>query len=110
MMVDITFDALLAAERRLGVASTHTLPRGRVLSRAEAVGRFPALGRQSLTGAALWHDYVTVEADRLTLAFALAADEHGAVLANHLEASTLATHGRRVAGVRATDGPTGRQI
>ena len=65
---------------------SHRLPAGRVVSRGDAAQRFPGLRRQGLTGAAVWHDYVTTESDRLTFTFALAADEHGAVLANHVEA------------------------
>jgi glycerol-3-phosphate dehydrogenase len=34
----------------------------------------------------MWHDYETVQSDRLTLAFALAAAKHGAELANYVEA------------------------
>src|SRR6188474_1455201 len=75
--------------------------RSRVVSRGSAVQRFPGLRRQGLTGAAIFHDYVTTEPDRLTFAYALAATEHGAVLANHVEAvSPLADSAgsRRVAG------------
>ena len=36
-----------------------------------------------MTAAAVWHDYVTVESDRLTFSVALAADKHGAALANY---------------------------
>src|SRR5207302_10314648 len=59
--------------------------------------------RQGLTGAAVWYDYVTSEADRLTFAWAMAAVENGAVLANHVRASAPLTDGRRVVGVRARD-------
>ena len=47
---------------------------------------FPGMRQQELTGGAQWYDYQMVENDRLTFAFAAAADAHGAVLANYVEA------------------------
>ena len=54
--------AIAASPRRIGCR------RGRVVSRGSAIQRFPGLRRQGLTGAAVWHDYVTTEPDRLTFA------------------------------------------
>jgi glycerol-3-phosphate dehydrogenase len=51
----------------------------------------------------VWHDYVTIDGDRLTLAFAKGAAQHGAVLANYTEASGPLLNGQRAAGVKARD-------
>src|SRR5215471_13091612 len=75
-------DRLVTAGRNRAVPAELRLPSGRVFSREDAIQRFPGLKRQGLIGAAVWYDYETVEADRLTLAWALAAAEHGAVVAN----------------------------
>src|SRR5260370_38085574 len=72
--------------------------------------RFTGLKRQGLTGAAVWHEYQAVEADRLTVAWAQAAAEHGAVLANHVEALSLLTDKGKVLGARARDALSGREI
>src|SRR3989454_12069080 len=45
-------DRLVAADRNIGVPSSHRLPAGRVVGRTTAVQRFPGLRRQGLTGAA----------------------------------------------------------
>ena len=106
MRAGFALDRLVSAGRNRGVPASHRLPGGRVVGRGSAVQRFPGLRRQGLTGAAIFHDYVTTEPDRLTFAYALAATEHGAVLANHVEAvSPLvdSAGGRRVAGVTARD-------
>ena len=68
-------------------AAAARIPAGRVVSRElrPSTG-FRGLQRHGLTGAAIWHDYVTPESDRLTFTWALAAAEHGAVLANYVEA------------------------
>ena len=85
MRAGFLLDRLVAFDRNRGVILSHQLPGGRVVAH-DALRRFPGLHRRGVTGAAVWYDYVTIEADRLTFSFAIAASQHGAVLANHLEA------------------------
>ena len=108
MRAGLLLDRIVAAGRNRGIGPSHRLPAGRVVSRATAIERYPGLRRQGLTGAAVFYDYVTVEPDRLTFAFAIAAVEHGAGLANHTEAAELLVNGRRVTGARVIDTITGR--
>jgi len=108
--VGFALDRLVASDRNLDVPVTLRLPVGRVVSQSEAIGRFPGLPRQGLIGAAVWYDYITPESDRLTFAFALAAAEHDAVLANYVEATTPILHGRRIGGVHAIDRQSGREV
>jgi glycerol-3-phosphate dehydrogenase len=110
MHAGFLLDRFVSAGRNAGVPPSHRLRAGRVVSRSTAIQRFPGLRRQGLRGAAVWYDYETTEADRLPFAWALAATEHGAVLANHVEAIAPLTDGRRVAGIRARDRETGREI
>jgi glycerol-3-phosphate dehydrogenase len=58
----------------------------------------------------VWCDYVTLEPDRLTFAWALAAHEHGAILANHVAAMSIARDTGRVAGIHAVDTLTGNAL
>jgi glycerol-3-phosphate dehydrogenase len=110
MRAGFALDRLVAFNRNRDVPETHRLRAGRVVSRDSAIHQFPGLRRQGLTGAAIWHDYVTVESDRLTFSWAQAAADQRAVLANHVEARALLLDGRRCVGVRAWDGPTGREL
>ncbi|MGH9140907.1 MAG: FAD-dependent oxidoreductase [Vicinamibacterales bacterium] len=103
MRAGFLLDRVVSADRNRGVLSSHRLAGGRVVSRSHAAQRFPGLRRQGLTGAAVFYDYVTVEPDRLAFSFALAAVEHGAVLANHVEAIAPLVDGGRVIGVTARD-------
>src|SRR5262249_1875685 len=96
-------DRLVSAGRNRDVPPPLRLPGTRVSSRAAAIERFPGLRRQGLTGALVWADYETVEADRLTFAWAQAAAEHGAILANHLRATALLSEKNRVLGAHARD-------
>jgi glycerol-3-phosphate dehydrogenase len=110
MRCGFALDRLVSAGRNRGVPAAHRLPGGRVYGRGTTVQRFPGLKRQGLTGAAVWYDYVTTEPDRLTWSWAAAAHAHGAVLANHVEATAAFKDGSRVAGVRATDVIDGRAL
>jgi glycerol-3-phosphate dehydrogenase len=103
-------DRLVAADRNADIPASHEIPAGDVLSPAEAERRFPPLAGRPMTGAAVWYDYVTTEAERLTLAWALSAAEHGAALANYVRADSLMREIMRVTGVRATDLLSGRPL
>ena len=63
-----------------------TCPAPRLVSKAATLKLFPGVRPEQLTGGAQWYDYQMVEDDRLTLAFAAAADRAGADLANYVEA------------------------
>ena len=111
MRAGFLLDRLVAADRNRGLPASHWLPAGRVISRGEAIERFPGLRRQGLTGAAVWYDYTMPEADRLTFSWAIAAHAHGAVLANYVDAvDTLSREGRDgcIGGARAVDALTGQ--
>jgi glycerol-3-phosphate dehydrogenase len=109
MRAGFLLDRLVAYDRNRHVASPHRLPAGRVVS-GDALLRFPGLHRRGVAGAAVWYDYVTTEADRLTFSFAIAAARHAAVLANHVEAVALVADGKRATGVRARDVLGGREV
>jgi len=110
MHAGFLLDRLVGAGRNRGVPPSHRLPAGRVVGRTTAIQRYPGLRRQRLTGAAVFFDYVTLEPDRLTFAFAQAAADHGAVMANHVEALEPIGDRRRVVGVRVRDRLTGSTI
>jgi glycerol-3-phosphate dehydrogenase len=100
-------DRVIGWDRNARVPAGLELPASRVVSRAQAIERFPGLRRQGLTGAAIWHDYVTTEADRLTFSWAVAAHQHGAVLANYVEAKELIAEAGKIVGVHASDRQSG---
>jgi len=110
MRAGFALDRLVGFDRNRHVPEMLRLPGGHLVSRDEAAHRFPGLRRQGLTAAAVWHDYITVESDRLTFSFALAADRHGAALANYVEAMAPLVEGKRVIGVRARDCQSGREL
>lgn len=103
MRAAFLLDRLVAYDRNDGVSAAHRLPAGEVVGRETALRRFPALRGMPLNGAAVWYDYATTDADRLTLSWALAAASHQAVLANYVEATAFRTERNGAVVTRAVD-------
>ena len=103
MRVALALNDLASADRNRGLDRAHRLPRGRVLSRAEAVRLFPPLAARPLTGGALWHDARIRSPERLTVSFVRSAAERGAAAANYVEATRIIVRDGEVAGVEAVD-------
>lgn len=110
MRAGFLLDRLVASDRNEGLPETHRMPAGRVVSRDEARRAWPDLQSMEIGTAAVWYDYVTVEADRLTFAWALGAAAHGAQLANYVEAEALTSDAGYVTGARLTDRISGESL
>jgi len=110
MRAGFLLDRLVAADRNDGLPDTHRMPPGRVVSGDEARRVWPDLQSMKFDTAAIWYDYVTVEADRLTFAWALAAATQGAQLANYVEAEALTADAGRVTGARLIDRINGEAL
>jgi glycerol-3-phosphate dehydrogenase len=96
-------DEWLARHRNDGVEPELHLPAPRLVSKAATVRLFVGVRPEGLTGGAQWYDYQMVESDRLTLAFAAAADRAGADIVNHVEAFEAVKDGDRIAGMKVRD-------
>ncbi|HZB25623.1 MAG TPA: FAD-dependent oxidoreductase, partial [Vicinamibacterales bacterium] len=96
-------DAWIGRDRNAGVEPELHLPAARLISKAATLRLFPGVRRDGLTGGAQWYDYQMVQADRLTIAFAAAADRAGADLLNYAEAVSAVREQGRVAGIRIRD-------
>jgi len=103
-------ESWLARDRNAGVEPELHLPAPRLVSKAATLRLFPGVRQENLTGAAQWYDYQMVEADRLTFAFAAAADRAGADVANYVEAMAPVKDGGRITGMTAKDVLTGETL
>ena len=104
-------DRLVSRHRNDDVPEALRLPVGRVVGSSEMPnGLGVAKNGRTVVHAAAWYDYVTTDADRLTLSWAVAAANHGTSLANYLEASELVVEGGRAIGVRAIDRQSRRSL
>jgi glycerol-3-phosphate dehydrogenase len=100
----------LARDRNSAVEPELHLPAPRLVSKAATLRLFPGVRQDKLTGGAQWYDYQMVESDRLTLAFAAAADRAGADIANYVEATAAVREGQTVKGITAKDRLTGETL
>ncbi len=103
-------DSWIGRHRNRGVEPELHLPAGRLVSKAATLRLFAGVRPEQLTGGAQWYDYQMVEGDRLTLAFAAAADRAGADLANHAEAIEVLRDDGRISGMLVRDRLTGRTV
>lgn len=97
---------LLASHRNDGVTAELHLPNGRLESAAVTKRLFPGITPEGLTGGAMWYDYQTTQAERLTWCVALAAHQAGATLVNYVEALGPASAGGGVAARDVQSGAT----
>ncbi len=95
-------DAIVGRDRNDEVDAARHLPVGRITTGEESRQLFDG-AIPDVSSGALWHDYVTVNGDRLTLSFAKAAVKHGAAVANYTEAI-----GSLRSPVKARDNLTGQ--
>src|SRR5687767_5000350 len=103
-------DSWLGRKRNQKVEPELHLPAPKLLSKAATLKLFNGINPRNLTGGAQWYDYQMVEADRITVAFAAAADRAGADLANYAEAIEAIKENGAVQGMRVRDGKDGRQF
>lgn len=84
----------LSRHRNDGVTPELHLPKTRLETPVMTTRLFPGIRPDGLTGGALWYDYQTTHAERLTWAVARAAAEAGATLANYVHAVGQPAPGR----------------
>lgn len=103
MFLGLTTYNLLSRDRNQGLSPEKTLPHCRIGSRADWLAIAPELDDPRYTGAALWHDAIAMNTERLGLGFVAAATQAGAHVANYVEVTGFLRSGRDVTGVTAID-------
>lgn len=103
-------EQLLSRGRNEGVRSDRALPPGRILSPDEAVEWFPAIRKDRLRGAALWHDAVMPEPERLLMEMLRWAVACGARALNYVEVLGLIEEEGAVAGLRAREAGSSERL
>jgi len=104
----LKIDEWIGRRRNDGVEPELHLPAARLVSKAATRALFAGVKPEALTGGAQWYDYQMIEGDRLTFAFAAAADRAGADLANYVEAIDVLKSDGRIAGMSVRDLLTSR--
>ncbi len=89
---------LLSGKRHIG--------HSRLLSRKQALRRFPMLKAEGLKAGVLYYDGQFHDA-RMALSLALTAEQHGATIINHVAVTNLIKKDGKIAGAELTDSLTG---
>ena len=100
---------LLAGSMRRG-RHAGILPRGSVLQPHATTELFPDVDQQELRGGAVWWDALITSPQRLLIEVLRWAGACGASMLNYVEATELQIHQRRVVGVGAVCGESGRAL
>ena len=80
-----------------------------LVSRKEALQRFPMLKKEGLKAGVVYYDGQFNDA-RMAVTLALTAQKHGAVVANHVEVLSLEKAGGTLCGARVRDKISGREF
>lgn len=107
LRLGFALDALLTADRNREVDDALRLPMGRVTAGGARDTGDLIDGTGPL---AVWYDYRTAHAERLTLGVAINAVRAGAVLANYVDAIEPIRAGRKIVGLTARDLVDGRPL
>jgi len=101
---------LIAFDRNQGLTGESLLPAGGALSRADCQREIPGITEEGLNGAALWHDALAINTERLLIEYVNEAARYGAVVANYTEATQISLENNEVDGVFARDILTGDEF
>ena len=103
----LLFD-LISWDRNQGAPARNRVGRSRLLSRNECLRIAPGIDPAALSGAALWHDDLITDTERMTLAFVKAGCAAGGVAANYVTVRKFSREKNRITGIEATDRLSGR--
>jgi glycerol-3-phosphate dehydrogenase len=110
MAIALALNDLIGADRNRGLRGARRLPRGGVLSRAEAAKSFGKLSIDGFNGAALWYDAFNSSPERLMVALLQAARSAGAQLANYVIVEGFLHRDAAICGVLARDTLSGNRL
>jgi glycerol-3-phosphate dehydrogenase len=110
MRIALFINDLISRDRNASPVNGHRFERGKVLSKTEFSKILPSASVLGFNGAALWHDALVMDTERLTLALINDAYNHGACVANYVKAVDLMVQKNRILGVAAEDTETDKQF
>lgn len=106
-MALIVNDALSATRNR-GVRKDRKLPPGMIISRQDALRRFPMLDSAGMQGAVVWYDGCMPDSQRLLIEVLRWSCDLGSTALNYMEGTELVRVGDVLTGVMAKDNVTGQ--
>lgn len=103
MAIGMLANDIISFNRNTGLDPQRRIPMGTTLSRDRCLQVLPSMRGEPVTGAAIWHDALALDTERLVIGMIKAASEAGAVVANYVQAKGFLMEGNRVTGITAQD-------
>ncbi|MDH5444146.1 MAG: glycerol-3-phosphate dehydrogenase/oxidase [Gammaproteobacteria bacterium] len=101
----------LTMDRNKGITDRQRhIPLTKLLNKHETLKEFPDLDQDGLTGSVIFCDGRMYNPTRLVLSFAQSADQHGACVANYVEAREPIYTDGKVSGIKAFDNISQKDI
>ena len=107
MYIALFVNDLIAWDQNHEIEKEWCLKKGKILSKESCLRYLPNIRKDGVNGAALWHDAIAVNTEKLSLHFIIKAVERGALVANYVQAEELIIQKNSVKGARAKDIMTG---
>lgn len=107
----LAVNSLLTFDRSKGLPPDKQIPMGNILSKQELIELLgEEFARTAYTGAAIWHDGMAVNSERLGIAFLHSAVEHGLDALNYCPAVGFDLKNNKISGVRVQDALHGNEF
>jgi glycerol-3-phosphate dehydrogenase len=104
-------NALISFDRSQGLPRDKQIPAGSILSKKQLIKLLgKEFDRPAVTGAAVWHDGMAVNTERLGLAFLHSGVAHGLAALNYCPVLGFCLEKNRITGVRVRDAVQGREF
>lgn len=91
MWCGIKLYEMMGWRRNRSLPTYRRIPNGRIISAQECLALAPALDPRNLSGGAIWYDAQAENTDRAVIEIAQSAAQHGACVANYVQAEQLLT-------------------
>lgn len=103
MTLGMLANDIISFNRNTGLDPQRRIPMGKTISRERCLQVLPSMHDEPVTGAAIWHDALALDTERLVVGMIKAAFDAGAVVANYVQARSFIMEGNRVTGITAQD-------
>lgn len=110
MRIALFINDLISWDRKAISVNGQRFEKGKILSKSEFLEILPSMSTLGFNGAAMWHDALVTDTERLTLSLINDAYNNGACVANYVQAVDLLVQRNEISGAIAIDSESGRQF
>ena len=103
MSLALKLNDLVSLDRNRNLEPHNSIPRGRIISKSEALQFWPDLDSEQITGAAIYFDGQVHNPERLNLALLVSACSAGAQVANYAQVTSFLQNHDQVTGINVRD-------